>query len=100
MRSVCTTFLNNSGFPEGDLTGLFVHAVDDGQGLQVNSLRPEDLAAGLEAFLNDDAGSHKLRAGLLYDLDQSFQRLPVGQKSSMSKTRSPSLINSLETIMS
>ena len=65
---------------EGDVSGLGIHGVHDGQRFQMVSQVADDAAAGLESLLDGDADPFQGGAGLGDDGDQSLQRAAVGQK--------------------
>ena len=65
---------------EDDLAGLRVHAVHDGERLEMVAEVADGAAAVLEALLDGDADALDRAAGLLNDGDQTLKRVAVGQK--------------------
>src|SRR5699024_1816718 len=59
---------------------VLISAVDDDQGLDVDTRFPDAVAAMLEALLHGQANAHQLRAGLLDDVAQAAHGLSVGHE--------------------
>ena len=65
---------------EGDGAVLGIHAIHNGQRLQMVTQIPDDLAADLEALLDDDAQTLDGGTGGLCQRDQTLQGAAVGQE--------------------
>ena len=66
--------------PKCDFAGLGIHGLDDGQRIHIVAFSAQRVTAALEALLHGDANALDRGTGCFAQIDQTAQRLAVGQK--------------------